>query len=44
MLIKALEMGICFPTAPLLENKEGCSFLSAFEKKEKKNSYLEEFL
>jgi hypothetical protein len=39
MLIKALEMGIWFPTAPLLENKEGCPFLSAFEKKGGENLF-----
>ena len=36
MLSKALKMGVCFRTAPLLENKEGCSCLSAFEKRKKK--------
>jgi hypothetical protein len=36
MLSKALEMGVCFRRGPLLENKEGHSFLSAFEKRKKK--------
>jgi hypothetical protein len=36
MLSKALGMGICFRMALLLENKEGCSFLSAFEKRKEK--------
>ena len=43
LLNKTLEIGACFHRGPLLENKEGRSFLSAFEKR-KKISYLEEFL
>jgi hypothetical protein len=43
MLSKALEMGVCFHSALLLGNMEGCSFPRAFERMEK-FLYLGEFL
>jgi hypothetical protein len=41
MLSKALEMGVSIGT-PLLGKMQGCSFLRAFERREK--IYLGEFL
>jgi hypothetical protein len=40
MLIKALVMGLCFQTGPVLGNMEGRSFLRAFEIKSYINRYV----